>query len=188
MKRYILGCALAALAPCAGLKAADKNLNIGVVNFGKCIETSKYGQHEQKQFETIKNQMQKAIQDLDEQLNATATKLQDKDFLDSLSPEAEKELKQKFQNLGEELQRYQAQYYQIMQQANMKLMHTVAELINEASENVAKKAHLSLVLNKDAAFHYMATLDITDEVIGEMDKKFDKEGKSLEVNTSAPKK
>ena len=96
MKRYILGCALAVLAPFARLKAADKNLNIGVVNFGKCIETSKYGQHEQKQFETIKNQMQKAIQDLDEQLNATATKLQDKDFLDSLSPEAEKELKQNY--------------------------------------------------------------------------------------------
>ena len=75
-----------------------------------------------------------------------------------------------------------------MQQANMKLMHTVAELINEASSNVAKKAHLSLVLNKDAAFHYMETLDITDEVIVDMDKKFDKEGKTLEINQQAPKK
>ena len=188
MNRYVVGCCLVLLAPFAGLKAADKGLNIGIVNFGKCIETSKYGQFEQKQFETIRNQMQKSIQDLDEQLNASATKLQDKDFLDSLSPEAETELKQKFSQLGEELQRYQSQYYQIMQQANMKLMHTVAELINEASSNVAKKAHLSLVLNKDAAFHYMETLDITDEVIVDMDKKFDKEGKTLEINQQAPKK
>jgi outer membrane protein len=188
MKNLIAGCCLAALAPFATIKAADKGLHIGIVNFGKCIETSKYGQYEQKQFETIRGQMQKSIQDLDEQLNATATKLQDKDFIDSLSPEAEKELKIKFQNLGEELNRYQSQYYQIMQQANMKLMHTVADLINEASEQVAKKAHLSLVLNKDAAFHFSSALDITDEVIKEMDGKFEKEGKSLEINQQAPKK
>ena len=188
MNRLLATICLAALTPFAGLKAADKALNIGIVNFTKCIETSKYGQYEQKQFETVRNQMQKAIQDLDEQLNATATKLQDKDFLDSLSPEAEKELKGKFQQLGEELQRYQSQYYQVMQQANMKLMHTVADLINEASESVAKKAHLSLVLNKDAAFHYMATLDVTEDVITEMDKKFEKEGKTLEINQQAPKK
>ncbi len=187
MKYFVTFC-VALLAPFAALKAADKNLNadkhlnIGIVNFGKCIESSKHGQYEQKQFESIKSQMQKAIQDLDEQLSATAAKLQDKDVLDSLSPEAEKALKQKFQELGEELNRYQGQYYQIMQQANMRLMHTVADLINQASETVAKRAHLSLVLNKDAAFHYMAALDITDEVIVEMDKKFEKEGKSLEVS------
>jgi outer membrane protein len=188
MNRYVVGCCLALLTPFCGLKAADKGLNIGIVNFAKCIETSKYGQFEQKQFESIKVQMQKSIQDLDDQLNAALAKTQDKDFTDSLSPEAELELKQKCGQLGEELQRYQSQYYQIMQQANMKLMHTVADLINEASGNVAKKAHLSLVLNKDAAFHYMETLDVTDEVILDMDKKFDKEGKTLEINTPSPKK
>ncbi|MBM3183958.1 MAG: OmpH family outer membrane protein [Chlamydiae bacterium] len=179
MKRFLGICALA-IAPLAAIGASEKSLNVGVVNFGKCVEASRHGQFEQKQFESLKNQMQKAIHDLDEQLSATATKLQDKDFLDSLSPEAEKELKQKFQNLGEEMQRYQAQYYQVMQQANMRVMHTIADLINEASEIVAKKSQLSLVLNKDAAFHCASALDITDEVISEMDKKFDKEGKSLE--------
>ncbi len=188
MKNLITACCLITIAPFAALKAADKALNIGIVNFGKCVEASKYGQYEQKQFETIRGQLQKSIQDLDEQLNATATKLQDKDFIDSLSPEAEKELKVKFQNLGEELNRYQSQYYQIMQQANMKLMHTLADLINEASEHIAKKSHLSLVLNKDAAFHFSSTLDITDEVISEMDKKFEKEGKSLEIDQQAAKK
>ncbi len=188
MNRFLLGSFLAVLVSFGALKGAEKGLNIGIVNFGKCVEVSKYGQLEQKQFETIRAQMQKSIQDLDTQLNAAATKLQDKDFIDSLSPEAERELKQKFQQLGEELQRCQSQYYQIMQQANMKLMHSVAELINEASGNIAKKAHLSLVLNKDAAFHYVETLDITDEVISEMDKKFEKEGKTLEINQQPAKK
>jgi outer membrane protein len=187
MKRLLAACCLAALTPFAPVKAADKNLNIGVVNFAKCVEVSKHGQSEQKQFESMRVQMQKAIGDLDEQLNATATKLQDKDFLDSLSPEAEKELKMKFQQLNEEMNRYQSQYYQIMQQANMKLMHTVADLINEASETIAKKAHLSLVLNKDAAFHYMSALDITDDVIAEMDKKFDKDTKNQESKTTEKK-
>jgi outer membrane protein len=187
MKKLFTACLLAAFAPLAPVKAAEKNLNIGIVNFAKCIESSKHGQNEQKQFENMRQQMQKAIGDLDEQLNATATKLQDKDFLDSLSPEAEKELKMKFQQLSEEMNRYQSQYYQIMQQANMKLMHTVADLINEASETVAKKAHLSLVLNKDAAFHYLTALDITDDVISEMDKKFEKEAKNQETKANEKK-
>lgn len=186
--KYFAGYCMAMLAPLAAVTAHEKGANIGIVNFGKCIESSKYGLYEQKQFESIKNQLQKAIQDLDDQLNTTSNKLQDKDFIDSLSPEAEKELKQKFQELGEELNRYQAQYYQIMQQANMKLMHTIADLITEASESVAKKAHLSLVLNKEAAFYYAPNLDVTDEVIVEMDKKFDKEGKSLELDQQASQK
>jgi outer membrane protein len=188
MKRFIAGCCVAALGPFSGLAAAEKNLNIGIVNFAKCIESSKHGQHEQKQFETIKLQIQKSMQDQEQELTTTTGKLQDKDFMDSLSPEAEKELKVKYQAQAEDLQRSQSQYYQIMQQANMRLMHTIADLINEASSAVAKKAHLSLVLNKDAAFHFADTLDITEEVIKEMDNKFAKDEKAAQVETTAAKK
>ena len=158
------------------LAAAD----IGIVNFGKCIESSKYGRYEQKQFESVKNQLQKAVQDLNDQLTTVANKLQDPDILDSMSPDAEKELRQKFQLLNEEMQRYQSQYYQVMQQANMKLMQAMADQVQEASKTVAKRAKLSLILQKEAALHYTEAFDVTSDVIAEMDKKFDKEGKSLD--------
>lgn len=164
----------------APLKAAEKLPNIGVVNFATCIQESKYGLKEQESLESIKNQLHKSIEDIQGQLNDTVTKLQDSDYLDTLNPEAEKELKAKFQALNEELNRYQAQYYQIMQQANMKLVQVMSDLINEASEKVAKQEKLSLVINREAAFHFAEALDITKKVIGEMDKRFDQEQKIAE--------
>lgn len=187
MKQKHLGFAALGLAfaLCSAQLPAIEKPSIGIVDFAKCIQTSKVGKKEQENFESIKSQMHKAIEDLDGQLNETAKQLQNPDLLDSLSPEAEKELKVKFQSLGEELNRYQNQYYQVMQQANMKLIHAVAEEINKASEVIAKKDKLSLVINKDAAFHYVTSLDITESVIAEMDRKFDKEPKQPVVPVKA---
>ncbi len=155
--------------------ASDKVASIGVVDFAKCIMESKHGKKEQENYESLKTRMQKAVEDLDTQMSETANKLQDKDLLDSLSPEAEQELRIKFQTLGEEMQRYQGQFYQVMQQANMKLMQSMHELIENASHEVGQSNKLTLIINKDAAFHFSPALEVTDKIIGELNKKFDKE-------------
>ncbi len=177
MKRKSISAAIltSALLVFTSAFAAEKNPSIGVVDFGKCIMDSKYGKKEQESFENLKTRMQKAVEDLDSQMTETANKLQDKDLLDSLSPEAEQELRIKFQTLGEEMQRYQGQFYQVMQQANMKLMQNMHDHIMKASNTVADTNKLTLILNKDAAFHYSPALEITTKVIEELDKKFDKE-------------
>lgn len=158
-------------------QAADKLPSIGIVNFTSCIQESKFGKQEQDSLENLKKQLQKSIEDIHHQLNDAVAKLQDADYLDSLNPEAEKELKVKFQSLNEELNRYQGQYYQIMQQANMRLMQAMNERINIASEQVAKKEKISLVINRDAAFHFADTLDITKKVIEELDKRYEDQSK-----------
>ena len=175
-----------AFATSGKLVAAEKGASIGVVDFAKCVKESKAGKAEQNNFDSIKNRMHKAIEDLDAQMTETANKLQDKDLLDSLSPEAENELKVRFQSLNEDMNRYQGQYYQVMQQANMKLIQTMAEMINRASEAVAKKNKFQLVLNKEAAFHFTSNLDITDQVIGELEKLFDKSGDNVQASAKLP--
>lgn len=165
------------LAVALGLIAASNlsaEFNVGVVDFAKCITESKLGKQEQEGFEKVRNQMQKAVEDLNSQLTETAKKLEDEELLDSLSPEAEKELKAKFQSLNEELNRYQSQYYQVMQQANMRVMHVIGEQVNKASDAVAKQKQLSLVINKEAAFQFNPGLEVTDLVIAEMNNEFDK--------------
>ena len=176
-RKYFLATALlvSACFLSAPAQAADKGISIGVVDFAKCIMDSKYGKKEQENYETLKTRMQKAVEDLDTQMTETTTKLQDKDLLDSLSPEAEQELRMKFQTLGEEMQRYQGQFYQIMQQANMKLMQSMHDLIEQASNAVAESNKLVLVINKDAAFHYSSNLEVTGKIISELDKRFEKD-------------
>ena len=117
--------------------------------------------------------MTSLIKDIEEQLTDIAGKFNDPDYVDGLSPEGEQELKVKYQTLREEHDRYQGQFYQVMQQANMKLVQTVSSYVNAATDKLAKTKNLSLVVNKDACFSFRESFDITNDVIAEMDKVFD---------------
>jgi len=126
--------------------------------------------------------MTSLLEDTEKQINELATKFNDPEFLDALSPEAEEELKNKFRSLNEDLSRYQNQYYQVLQQSNMKIMQTLSTSINTASEKVAKDKKLSLIVNKEACFFTSSTLDVTSFVVSEMDKTYDQ----LAKQQSAP--
>jgi len=171
MKRY-LKLALLTTLFCTSAFAAESAQSFGVVNFGTCVSDSKLGIQEQASFEALKKQMASLLEDTEKQLNDLTAKFNDPDYLDGLSPEAEEELKNKFRSLNEDLNRYQNQYYQVMNQANMRIVQTLSNGINTASEKVAKDKKLSVVFNKEACFYYTPALDVTKLVIAEMDKAF----------------
>lgn len=166
---------------------AAKEPSVGVVNFNKCMTDSKLGKSEQESFESLKNQMTSLLQDNEKQINDLATKFNDPDYMDGLSPEAEEEMTNKFRALNEEMNRYQNQYYQVLNQANMKVVQTMGASIQAASQKVASEKKLSLVLNKEACFFYTPTLDVTNFVIAELDRNFEaKQAKT--ANAPTPKK
>lgn len=183
-RKLTLLTAAAALLTSFSLSAAEAK--VAVVNFTTILLDSKYGKEEQESFETLKGQMTSLISDVETQLNEIANKFNDPDYLDSLSPEAEQELKVQFQTLSEELNRYQQQFYQVLNQAYMKMNQSIASYITDASEKVAKSQHLDYVLNKDACFYYNTNLDVTSSVIKDMDRSFDKEN-SKKTSTTPSK-
>jgi outer membrane protein len=145
----------------------------GIVNFATCLADSKKGKQEQSSFDALKKQVTSMMEETEKQLNEISQKLNDQEYMDGLSPEAENELKNKFGALSEEMNRYQGQYYQVMQQANMRIVQQVGQEASVAAEKVAKDKKLFMVINKDACFYYNADFDITQAVIAEMDKKFE---------------
>ncbi len=167
---------------------ANANQSVGVVNFTTCITDSKQGQKEQASFEALKKQMTALLEDTEKQMREISSKLNDAEFVDGLSPEAEDEMKIKFRTLNEELNRYQNQYYQVLNQANMKLVQTMSSNINSAAESVAKEKKLDMVINKEAFFFHNNKLDVTSFVIKEMDKRFDEEAKAAQAAAQAPAK
>lgn len=181
MKKLLLATALTA----GSLFGADSTQKIGVVNFATCVTDSKYGQQEQNAFEAMKKQMSSLMEDTEKQLRELTDKLQDKDYLDGLSPEAEQELKNKYNTLSEELQRYQQQFYQVLQQTNYKLVQNIGNQINTASEKVAANKGIHAVINKEACFYYLPSLDVTSDVIKEMDKIFEADAKKQPANPDA---
>lgn len=170
MKRFPLIALILALTT---INAAS----FGIVNFNTCVLESEYGKKEQESFEKLRSQMTTLVQDIETKLKTVSEKLNDPDHRDSLSPEAEKQLYVEFQSLNEELNRYQNQFMQVMQQANMQIMQSMADKVAKASEVVAKERKLPLVLNKEMVFYYDEKDDVTDLVVKEMDKRFARENK-----------
>jgi outer membrane protein len=181
MKKFsylVLACCCLSLSAAPLCAANAPELKLGVVNAKVCIEKSKKGQQEKNSFEALKKQMSDSLEKSDKELADLAKKLEDKDYLDSLSPAAEEEMKGRFESLSQEFVRYQNQYYQLLNQANYRMLQNLHDAISSASESVRSAKNLSLVTNKDSIFASAPTLDVTTEVIAEMDKRFELEGAS----------
>ncbi len=158
--------------------------SIGVVSGSKCVNDSKLGKTEQASFENLKKQMGGYLDKTGKDLNELASKLNDAEYMDGLSPEAEIELKEKVRSLNEEMSHYQNQSYQILNQVSSRSSQKIGVQISLASEAVAKEKKLDVVLNQDSScFYRNPSLDITDAVIVKMDELFDKEAKELSAQT-----
>jgi outer membrane protein len=174
-----LSAAVIACGACCSLVAAEA---ASIVNFASCITNSKYGKKEQENFENLRKQLSALIEDTEKELKEVSGKFEDSEYLDSLSPKAEEELKARFQALNEDLSRYQGQFYQILQQAQMQMVHKMNGQIARASEIVAKDKKIDYMINKEACFYYRPELDLTQQVISEMDKNFDLDAKSKKIS------
>lgn len=166
---------------------ANDSLKVGIVNFRKVVEASKQGKQQQTAFEGMKTQMESLLQDKEKSVNEIATKLQDADYMDGLTPEAENELKHKYRALGQELAQAQQQFLQTLQQANVKIVQMLSEDVAKAAGEVAKGKNLDLVFNEDAAFHYKPAIDISDLVVQKMNETFDRESKKKDAGVTDTK-
>ncbi len=146
---------------------------IGVANFKNCVESSKLGKREQATFENLKKQMDTILEKKEKELNEIAAKFNDPDYLDSLSNEAEAELKHKFRASGQELQAQQNQYYQALSQANVKIVQMITEVVEKAAAQVAKDKGLSFIINQEACYYCTPDADVTNLIVAEMDKMYD---------------
>lgn len=180
MRKFFFAAATA-LGLIAVSATAAENPIIGVVNFATCITESKAGKKEQENMESMRKQMSTLIEDTEKELREIATKFEDTEYLDSLSPKAEEELKVKFQTLQEDLGRYQNQFYQVLNHANYQMIQKMSTTISKAAEKVASQKKLDYVMNKEACFYIRPDLDVTTMVIGEMDKNYELDSKAKKL-------
>lgn len=155
-----------------------QSIRIGIVNSKKCLEESKLGKQEQANFEKMKNQMESILQEKEKALEEIENKLNDDDYMDSISEEAASELKRKRKNIRQEGFQLQNQYMQTLQQANMKVIQKITDTISKASSQVANESASSnqpidIILNDEAATYFNPKLDVTDKVIAKMNMIYD---------------
>lgn len=170
---FILCCTAA-----VGFCSDTDNSGIGVINFSTCLSESKFGKQEQEKMENLRNQWMSLIQQTKKEADSVAAKFEDKEFLEGLSPQAEEDLKLKYKTLNEDLSKYQNQLTQEIYQANYLIYQKLYEQITKIAEKLAVKNKKFLMLNKEAAFYSTPAMDMTKQVVAEMDAEFDKAPKT----------
>jgi outer membrane protein len=149
---------------------------IAIVNFKHCLENSKLGRQEQSRFDEIKKQMETQLEDKEKQLNDLAPKFKD-DYLDTLTPEAEAELKNKAKTINQEFYQLQNQYGQLMNQAQFQIVQKLTDWIAQASSKIAKQKSIDIILNEEACFSVSPNYDISKDVVKELDTMLSKDEK-----------
>jgi outer membrane protein len=177
--RYLLSAFFLLIA--ASIGAAEEPAGkIRVVNFKACVEKSKLGKQEQTAFEALKKQMENNLSGKEKTLNEMADKFEDQDYLESLTAEAETELKRKFRTLNQEYTQLQNQYLQALQQTNMKVVQRLTEVVSEAASKVAQQKKLDMILNSEACFFAAPNQDISNDIVTVMDDMYEKDDKMKE--------
>lgn len=167
IQRKLLTATLSAATFFSSLAA---EIHIGIADFRECVQESKIGQHEQKQFEEMRGKLEDMLEEKEKRLAEISDKFQDPDYVDSLTPSAEQEVKAEYGRLSQEMAQLQNQYMQVLNQANAKIVQKLAGIIANASEKVAENEGLDLVLNQDGTFYFKDSLNVTKLVIKEMDR------------------
>jgi outer membrane protein len=168
-----------------GNSPTSQSLRIGIVNTKRCLEESKFGKQEQANFEKMKNQMESVLHDKEATLEDIETKLNDDDYMDSISEEAANELRRKKRNIRNEGMQLQNQYLQTLQQTNLKIVQKLTEAIGKASAQIAQDTSsgqpLDAIFTDEACTFYAPHLDVTDRIIAKMNAIFDSEQKETPV-------
>lgn len=149
--------------------------HLGFVDFRRCVEESKVGKEQQNSLEVLRNKLASAIEETEKERNELIQKLSDPDYVDSLSHEAEEELKHRFQELSQMQAQRENQFYQILSQEEYKLIQEISIHVARASAIVAKDEGLDLILRNEAAFFQQPNMDVTTLVLSEMNAAYDRE-------------
>lgn len=179
---FALACISANVSAAEAYTATSQSAGtkVGMINFKKVIEDSKFGKQEQANFEALKKQMETTLQQKEKTLSDLAVKFEDADYIDSLSPEAEEELKQQFRVLSQELSQIQSQYYQSLNQSNMMILQKLNDIVSAAAARVAKENTIDVILSDESGFYFAPTLDLSSRIVSIMDEMHAKE------NTTQP--
>jgi outer membrane protein len=158
-----------------------KGTKTGIVNTKKCLEESKLGKQEQVNLEKKKGQMESILKEKESLLEEIESKLNDDDYMDSISDEAARELTRKKRQIRNEGMQLQNQYLRGLQEENMRIIKKLTDAIAKASTAIAldnpSGQVYDAIFTDEATTYYAPSLDVSEWVIKKMNEQFDMDQK-----------
>ena len=145
-----------------------------IVNADKCLAESKIGKQETEFLQTLQSKFESDIAEKDKEVKDISLKFND-DYLESLTEEAARALKESFEKANLSLAEAKQQAYQMFHQAKQQIMGKLFRWTSKASEVVAKKLNAKAVLQSEETLYYDESLDVTNNIVEELDNMYLKE-------------
>ena len=165
MKKLVTLCVLSlALFSMKEAQAAQTDNSIRIVNLQTCLDASKRGKTELKRFDAMKKKFEDSITQKEKKLKELSPKFTE-EYLDSISPEEEKKLKDEFQKLSQELSQEQSDCYQILNRTQMEILQGMQDLVTQAAKAIAKEKSIRLILRQDACLFSDEVFDLTPDIV-----------------------
>lgn len=145
----------------------SSSLRIGVLDFNKVWHDAKAPQHIRDGIQKKRRQYQKEIIKLEEKLRHQEVSLQAEH--DKLSAEEYQERRKKFESEVLAVQKQAQAHKQRLEKSYTFAMGQVSETLNKIIEQIAHKKKLTLILSQAQVAFHENSLDITPQVMKELD-------------------
>ena len=140
----------------------------GIVNFNACLTDSKQGIKSRQTMEALNNKLVQSLGEIDKQLADIDSKLNDQNYRDGLSPQADEQLRQSHDKLTQERDAMRSSFSQQFSQTQMSLFQDLMDQVAVASKTIAQKKNLQVVFSGESVTYYDPTLDVTPEIVQEL--------------------
>lgn len=180
MKKSLLALLVAGASLASTNSFAEASNLPGIVNFQACVSEAKIAQEKQKELEGLEKQFRVRIDEIQKRCKEIDEKLGNEAYIDSISAEAEENLKKERQAEVQKLMSAQNEFQQIMQQQQMAFQQSFVLSLGDAAKQVAKERGHSYVISKDACLFYDDNLDMTKDVVAKVNAVYDAQKQELE--------
>ena len=169
MAMLALSAAAHSAAAAGGAAPKEVAVKVAIINIDEILRQAAVAKNIRKQHKAFRDKVQSNIQKEEEELRTANQELARKKNL--VSPEAFAEARRKFENRLMEVQRNIQERKHQLEQAQGKAMKKVQDALNDIVVEIAKEAHLTLIMRADQLVFWAKPLDITPEVLKRLDKK-----------------
>lgn len=172
--------AVAALAPVAALAQTATGNGIATINIQAILTDSAAAKSAKSQIESKRTEYQNDLKKLTETLRKEEQAIKEQSSL--LSPEAFEQKKKEFVAKANDAQKSQIDKSERLSAANNQALGTIQDAVSKIVQNIVKTKGAKVVIPTNNLLYATPDLDITKEVLAQLDKDLP----SVKVNFSAP--
>jgi outer membrane protein len=183
--KLVLAIGMAVFFLSTGAWAADV-AKIGVVDFQKIIDKSEPGQAAKSQINTRGKKMEEELKQKGSEIENLKKQLEREALV--MSKEKREESEREFRIKVGDFKSLQKKYEQELQQIQKQLVNQIKKDVLDLVNEVGKKEGYQLIMEKVGVLYVPNTMDLTDRIIQEYNKKAPKPaGPDAVPKTDAPK-